>query len=380
MKSTFGLVTPLAFSRQQHALIETPVKTYHLAEEFCSLWQGRHSFSGTLGVTISFLCFPSQNFWTDRGRMKRTLLAGVAMAASLTGPVTAADLAVRAPAYKAPPPVVAVYSWTGFYFGGNVGGVWAKDDVTWNASTAGFGAGAFTAALNATGTGRIDGAGVTAGGQIGFNHQINSVVVWGVEADLNYTDLSDSRSLAVASPPATPGTTVTSTYESKWLATVRGRIGFLPTQNSPPLCHRWCRVCRHQDQRFRFLHIRRLEQCSVQRQDQDRLDGRRRSGMGLERRLERQGRVPLCRSRQHQLHKFEQLAGQPARDHQPRPSHRREYRPYRPQLSFRRRSGRRQVLIPRRHLDTKSPGHPRAFLRSGARFGAMAALPRGVTG
>lgn len=162
--------------------------------------------------------------------MRKTLLAGVAIAASLTGSALAADLAVRAPAYKAPVPVVAGYNWTGFYVGGNAGGIWAKDDVTWSASTAGFGAGAFTAALNAAGTGRIESSGVTAGGQIGFNYQINSVVVWGVEADLNYTDLSDSRSLAVASPPATPGTTVTSTYESKWLATARGRIGALPTQ------------------------------------------------------------------------------------------------------------------------------------------------------
>ena len=162
--------------------------------------------------------------------MRRILPGCVAIVASLAGPAVAADLAVRAPAYKAPAPVVAVSNWTGFYFGGNVGGVWAKDDVTWIANTAGFGAGAFTTALNAAGTGRIDTSGVTAGGQIGFNYQINSFVVWGIEADLNYTDLSDSRSLAVA-PPAVPGTTVTSTYESKWLATVRGRIGVLPTQS-----------------------------------------------------------------------------------------------------------------------------------------------------
>ena len=69
-------------------------------------------------------------------RMKRILLRSVAMLASLTGPVAAADLAAKAPAYKAPPPVVAVYNWTGFYFGGNVGGAWAKDDVTWSANPA----------------------------------------------------------------------------------------------------------------------------------------------------------------------------------------------------------------------------------------------------
>jgi outer membrane immunogenic protein len=173
--------------------------------------------------------FSFLRFQMGKRHMKRILLGSVAMLASLTCPVAAADLAAKAPAYKAPPPVVAVYNWTGFYLGGNVGGAWAKDDVTWSANPAGFGGGAFTAALNAAGTGRIDSNGVTAGGQIGFNYQINSVVVWGVEADLNYTDLSDSRSVAVA-PPAVPGTTVTSTFESKWLATVRGRVGVLPTQ------------------------------------------------------------------------------------------------------------------------------------------------------
>jgi opacity protein-like surface antigen len=58
--------------------------------------------------------------------MKKLLLAGVALAA-LSGSAVAADL--RRPAYAPPPPV---YSWTGLYWGVNVGYSWgeAKRDAT----------------------------------------------------------------------------------------------------------------------------------------------------------------------------------------------------------------------------------------------------------
>ena len=36
---------------------------------------------------------------------------------------SAADLPVRMPVKAPPPAVVAVYNWTGFYIGGNVGGL-----------------------------------------------------------------------------------------------------------------------------------------------------------------------------------------------------------------------------------------------------------------
>jgi outer membrane immunogenic protein len=158
-------------------------------------------------------------------RLTAALIAAATIA--LTRLASAADLPRKAPAYAPPPP--PVHSWTGFYVGGNVGAAWAKDDITWDANAAGFGGGPFLAALNAAGAGSLDPVGVIAGGQIGFNYQINSFIL-GAEADFNYTDLSETRSVAVA-PPAALGTVVTSTFESKWLATVRGRLGFLATPN-----------------------------------------------------------------------------------------------------------------------------------------------------
>jgi outer membrane immunogenic protein len=41
------------------------------------------------------------------------------------GVATAADLAVQAPPYIAP-----TYDWSGFYFGGLVGGGWSRNDIS----------------------------------------------------------------------------------------------------------------------------------------------------------------------------------------------------------------------------------------------------------
>jgi hypothetical protein len=43
---------------------------------------------------------------------------------------SAADMARKAPAYRAPPPV-AVWDCSGFYIGGNVGGAWSDNHTTY---------------------------------------------------------------------------------------------------------------------------------------------------------------------------------------------------------------------------------------------------------
>ena len=60
--------------------------------------------------------------------MKKFLLATVALGALVASPALAADLRRPPPPVKAPPPVVPIWSWTGCYFGGNVGGLWASKD------------------------------------------------------------------------------------------------------------------------------------------------------------------------------------------------------------------------------------------------------------
>ena len=127
--------------------------------------------------------------------------------------------------YAKAPAMAPAYSWSGWYAGVNVGAAWSKDGTTWNANPAAYGV-AFTPVLNAAGTGTINKSGATVGGQIGFNYQFSPMWLAGLEADIGYTDLSKARTTVVP-PPGVLGTFVTSTFESKWLATVRGRVGII---------------------------------------------------------------------------------------------------------------------------------------------------------
>src|SRR5262245_101970 len=54
---------------------------------------------------------------TDRGHLMRKIVsAGVGLLAlAVATPAAAADLARRAPVYKAPPPVIDPWTWTGVY-------------------------------------------------------------------------------------------------------------------------------------------------------------------------------------------------------------------------------------------------------------------------
>ena len=61
--------------------------------------------------------------------MRTLLLASLALIGlGAGGPAWAADMRLKAPVYKAPPPVAA-YNWTGCYVGGNAGHIRSKGDV-----------------------------------------------------------------------------------------------------------------------------------------------------------------------------------------------------------------------------------------------------------
>ena len=179
--------------------------------------------------------------------MRTTLSAGIgalALAAAMQ-PAAAADLAVKAPVYKAPPPIVAVYNWTGFYIGANVGYSWgrANTDLLGSARvqvfrTAGpdlvFDSGPIGAGLS--NTSNVDGW--IGGFQAGYNWQQGSWL-FGIEADIQASGERGDQFLSFVIPAfvaplaqgVTPATTVTIAAEHKlnWFGTLRGRLGVLPT-------------------------------------------------------------------------------------------------------------------------------------------------------
>jgi outer membrane immunogenic protein len=55
--------------------------------------------------------------------MQKLALRSAALVALLAGRAMAADM-TPAPAYKAPAVMAPIFSWIGFYLGGNIGGAW----------------------------------------------------------------------------------------------------------------------------------------------------------------------------------------------------------------------------------------------------------------
>lgn len=155
--------------------------------------------------------------------MKKIALATSAAALLLAGAASAADLPARYT--KAPPPVVAVYNWTGFYIGANAGYGWGNEDVslapTNNAVSNAFFAAAFPTFIpNAVGP---KPEGWLAGGQAGYNWQAGRFV-FGLEADLQAADISGTVNTSVSNGLVTIQTQTRQRLE--WFGTVRGRAGF----------------------------------------------------------------------------------------------------------------------------------------------------------
>jgi len=133
---------------------------------------------------------------------KKLSFAALGLAALIAGPAAAADLAVKA--RPAPPPPV-YFSWTGCYFGGNVGGVWVNKELTGPV----FGQ-TFTA----------DDSGVIAGVQAGCNYQFAGGWVIGIQADYDWTNVSPSRTGFIGGFP------FTADFNVKSVASVTGRWGY----------------------------------------------------------------------------------------------------------------------------------------------------------
>ena len=130
--------------------------------------------------------------------MKNLLLgaAGFVAALGLSAPAGAADLAAQ-PYTKAPPMIVPIYDWSGFYAGVNGGGGVAREcwDLTNDRIT---GAGAIPAFRE----GCHDATGGFAGGQLGIRWQTGAWV-FGVEAQGDWADFKGSNASLFYGPALT---------------------------------------------------------------------------------------------------------------------------------------------------------------------------------
>jgi outer membrane immunogenic protein len=129
--------------------------------------------------------------------MNKLLIAAVSLFA-LAVPAVAADMAVKAPVYKAP--IAPASDWSGFYLGGHAGFMWGRTTV-WedgdlfekNARTNGFVGGALA----------------------GVNWQ-NGAWVLGLEGDFGWTD---AHGTGIIELPVNH-------YDFNWTSHIRGRVGY----------------------------------------------------------------------------------------------------------------------------------------------------------
>jgi outer membrane immunogenic protein len=122
----------------------------------------------------------------------------------------AADLSRPPPEpYKAPPMMVPVFTWTGFYIGGNLGGAWAHTDVTDTL----FG-------LNFS-NGNSNNGVFIAGGQVGGNYQFGNFVV-GLEGTFDWAAKNNSNTTGITVPG---GNIIQVTSNNTWVSTLAARFG-----------------------------------------------------------------------------------------------------------------------------------------------------------
>lgn len=121
--------------------------------------------------------------------------------------VSAADMPVKAPIYKARP-MVASDLWSGLYFGGHLGGAWARNQFS-------DPLGGFTTAGVFSGG---NGSSFIGGPQLGANWQAGSYV-FGIQGDISFANVKTSVVM-----PLSP-TTIMNTRTTS-ITTVTGRLGY----------------------------------------------------------------------------------------------------------------------------------------------------------
>jgi len=137
------------------------------------------------------------------------LLSGVAL--GLLGLGTSA-MAADLPTRKAPPPMMAdpVFTWTGFYVGGELGGAWSSASFNNSVDP--------NAPIFALPKFNENQSGLVAGGHVGYNYQVGQFV-FGAEGVLDYVGIKRTGAIDVD-----PGASITT--KQNYLGSIDGKLGF----------------------------------------------------------------------------------------------------------------------------------------------------------
>jgi outer membrane immunogenic protein len=143
-----------------------------------------------------------------RGAKMKTMLMGTVAAIVLgVGSAVAADIPLKAPAAN------PYLSWTGFYIGAQAG-------TNYGTTQSVYGLPGQTLTGRAIND-KYHPVGLLLGGTAGVNWQIGNIVI-GAEGDIGWTNKRDS-----AHDIAPFNTSFFEQFDEKWLATYRGRVGFV---------------------------------------------------------------------------------------------------------------------------------------------------------
>jgi outer membrane immunogenic protein len=142
--------------------------------------------------------------------MKKLLLASIALSALLAGSAVAADLPVKAPAYRPAPPV---YTWSGCFIGVHGGWSWGDEHV----STHSYINGAVTRSNEAS----VNTDGALLGGQVGCDYQFAGNLVFGVQGDYAGTRITGD----IQDPHDGSGRNDVLHFQTSRLASVTARLG-----------------------------------------------------------------------------------------------------------------------------------------------------------
>jgi outer membrane immunogenic protein len=140
----------------------------------------------------------------------------------------AADLPAS-PVYAKGPAYVSAPSWTGFYVGANAGYGWDRPSASFSGTpniAIEFTGGVLPTSLSP------DPKGWLAGAQLGYNWQFAPAWVAGLETDLSGTGINGTTSVSPTNAQFPNLFTTTVSANTKWLGTVRPRLGYLPVNNT----------------------------------------------------------------------------------------------------------------------------------------------------